>query len=122
MTTYAATRARAAQRIRAKGAPIVFTWHVQGEYDESTGQTTGGGPQSAVGWAVQLENDPERLQALSLKLEDSVSLMVAAEDLAVEPTLGLAFTWAGRGYAVKSVEPLAPDGVPITYDVIGSRG
>jgi hypothetical protein len=71
------------------------------------------------GGAIEIPGDPDVYQALSLITSNPVTLIVAAWDLGVAPSFGVAFRWAGTVYTVKLATPVAPDGTPIIWTIIG---
>lgn len=113
MSDYSAVAARALATITRKGAPVVFladTWRGGSIAADVTGQ------------AVEIEGDPEVLQALGLLTVRSVTLLVAASGLGLTVLPGQKFTWAGTTLTVKASEPVAPNGTPIVWTVVGVAG
>lgn len=69
--------------------------------------------------AVQIQSDPERYEALGLKMAETVSLIAAAQGY--EPEVGHLFKWGGKTYTIAAVEATAPDGItPVFFQVDGS--
>lgn len=125
MTNYATEIAETLADLEEDGGPIVFTAKSAGRvYDEDTGLWIEGVDAVTSSSALQLEDDPAMFAALGLTLRSPVTLMVAAAPLTYPPKptyngVPVRFAWAGDSYAVRSAEPLAPDGTPIYYTVIG---
>lgn len=122
MSQYDAVAQRALAQITAKGAPVVFTAGTAPVYNPLTDTWSGGTLGPVQGRAVQIPDNPTRVAALSLVLIDPVTLLVAASGLKVTPLPGMPMAWAGVTYVVKDAEAVAPDGTPILWTVIGSRG
>lgn len=121
MGKYDAIAQRALETITKKGGPVTFPGAgTPAVYDPATDTWSGGSSSVATGRAVQIESDPDRFAALKLVLTNPVTLMIAAAGLSVTPAPGMQMTWAGTTYAIKDVDPIAPDGTPIIYTVIGS--
>lgn len=119
MSIYTATAQRSLATIKRKGGKITFAGGGAPVYDPITDQWSGGSATSVVGSAVQVPGDPDRMAALSLVLVNPVTLLVAASGLSIVPQPGGTFTWAGKTYTIKFCEPVAPDGTPIIYTVVG---
>lgn len=119
---YDAVATRALGTITKKGAPVIFTAGTAPIYSPIDDTWTGGTLGPVTGQAVQIPDDPTQFAALGLVLVDPVTLMVAAKGLACTPTPGMPMLWAGVTYAVKYAEAVAPDGTPILWTVVGSRG
>lgn len=91
-----------------------------GTYDPATDTWTANpGGADAEGRAIQKKDDPERFQAMGLTMANAVTLLIAADGLAVTPAPLMTFSWAGITYTVRSVEPMAPKGVALYYEVTG---
>lgn len=118
---YDAVAKRALVTIGKKGTDVTFpgTGSSGDIYDPFTETWSGTGTADASSKAVQIQGDPDRFASLSLSMVNAVTLMVAASGLAVVPTAGMAMEFAGVTYTVKDVDPVAPDGTPIIYTVIG---
>jgi hypothetical protein len=111
---------RALDTISKKGATVTFPGTNTGAvYDPATDTWSGGSTTAVAGKAVQTKGDVDRFKALNLVLVNPVSLLIAAKNLAVTPLPGMTFTWAGKNYTIKDVDPVAPDGVPILFKVTG---
>lgn len=122
--SYAAIAGRAAQKVAAKGADVLLSGAGALVYNPSTGLWTGTEIAEYTASAVQDEGDPDRLSAANLVLVNPETLLVAARyrgALIPRPVPNMVFTWAGLAYTIRLVDMLAPDGVPITYTVYGSR-
>lgn len=115
-----ATRVLAA--ITKHGAEVTFPGAPGGAvYDPATDTWSGGTPgEDATGRAIQKKDDPERFAALGLTMANAITLLVAAEGIAIEPAPGTTFTWAGTTYTATTVEPMAPKGTAIYYEVTGA--
>lgn len=120
-SAYARMSARTLAMIRRKGAVVQFPGVTPRIHNPLTATWTGGLPTLDQGFAVQIEGDPDRFNSLSLVLKDPVTLLVAASGLSTVPKPGLPITWAGLTYTIKDVNPTAPDGVAIVYEITGSR-
>lgn len=130
-SVYAQDRRDALTEIRAAGAAVAFEYDVPGAYDDATGREAAPATLRADGYAVDVtaatreQGKADRIAQLvagGAALVDPVELLVAAEGLAFEPRPSHRMTWAGKVYVVKEAVPLAPDGTPITFTVVGSRG
>lgn len=122
MSQYDAIASRALDTITEKGGTITFSRGQTGAvYDPLTDSWSGGSDTPATGKAVQLANNPQKFIALSLTIENAITLLVAASGLSITPVPGDVFGWSGVFYAAKSVESTAPDGVPILYTIVGAK-
>lgn len=119
MGQYDAIAQRSLATIKRKGGPVTFPGGGAPVYDPATDTWSGGAASAAVGRAVQVPGDPDRMSAMGLVLVNPVTLLVAAAGLAIVPTPGGTFTWAGKTYTIKFVEPVAPDGAAIIYTMVG---
>lgn len=123
MGRYDATAQRALAAIQRAGSTVTFPASDTGTpptYNPVTDAFTGGTDgEDVIGRAVQIDGDPDRWSTLGLTLSNPVTLMVAARGLAITPTVGMPFTWAGTDYIVRDVDSEAPDGVPIIFTVTG---
>jgi hypothetical protein len=118
-TLYAPEQQSAAADIRSAGALVAFARANQA-YNDTDG-TLSGAPITATSHAIRVKGDPQRLAALNLRLVSPITLLVAALELgSYEPTADDSMIFAGQTYAVKDVDPVAPDGTPILYRVTGS--
>lgn len=101
---------RALATITRKGGPVVFL----------SDQFTGGSIATDVtGRAVEIPGDPDVYLALGLIGSNPVTLLVAAKDLTITPKPGVRFTWVSTTYTVKTATPVAPDGTPILWTLVG---
>ncbi len=122
MSQYDAIASRALATITAKGGTITFSRGQTGAvYDPITDTWSGGSDSPATGKAVQLANNPQKFIALSLTIENAITLLVAASGLSITPIPGDVFGWSGVFYTAKSVESTAPDGTPILYTIVGAK-
>lgn len=110
-TKYASEAQDALDMITEFGAPVVFV------ADAWKGGTIAA---DVTGQAVEIEGDPDTLQTLNLIQRNPVTLIVAAQGLGLTVTPGLSFRWADKPYTVQLATPLAPDGTPIVWTVVGS--
>lgn len=111
---------RALATIAKKGSDVVFPGTNTGAtYDPATDTWSGGTSTPITGKAVQTKGNVDRFAALNLILINPVTLLLAAKNLAITPMPGMVFTWAGKNYTIKDVDPVAPDGVPILYKITG---
>jgi hypothetical protein len=119
MTAALATRILAA--ITKHGGVVTFPGTTGGAtYNPVTDTWSGGTPgAAATGRAIQKKDDPERFQAMGLTMANAITLLVAAEGLAVTPAPGMAFQWAGKTYTALAVEPMAPQGTALYYEMTG---
>lgn len=120
MTKYAAEIADAYADLGEAGNTVT----VSGEgrvYDEATG-TWSGADVEETSVAIQKRGDPDRFNALNLVMKDAVTLLIAASPLTNPVKAGARITWMNAWYTVQDVQEVAPDGTPIVYDVIASRG
>lgn len=101
--------------IAAAGAPIIFL------ADDFRGGSIAA---DVTGSAFQdFPGDPDVYQTLSLIEKNPVTLWVAASGLGITPKPGVKFKWpaaTGTKYTVRLATPLAPDGVPILWTIVGS--
>ena len=120
MGTYAGIRSTAASLIAAKGAAVTLSRVSAGTYDPTTNTATGGSTTDYAVVAVAKKGnalrDPERFARLGLQRTASVTLLVAAQGLAITPQDGDRIGWGGVTYTVREVEPVAPDGAGILYE------
>lgn len=130
-SVYAQDRKDALAAIREAGAAVAFEYEVPGAYDDTTGREAAPTTQRASGFAVDVtaatreQGNADRIAQLiagGMALVDPIELLVAAEGLTFAPQPTHRLTWAGKGYVVREAVPLAPDGIPITFTVVGSRG
>jgi hypothetical protein len=117
----AALASRILAAITKHGGVVTFPGtNAGGSYNEVTGVWTPAAPgANATGRAIQKKDDPERFQAMGLTMANAVTLLVAAEGLTVTPAPGMAFQWAGKSYTAHAVEPMAPQGTPLYYELTG---
>ena len=110
---YAATAARARSLIARYGAQATITRTVAVDYDADTGTASDSVTSTYVGYGVQTNYRLADVPGSQIQTDD-VRLFVAI-DVAPRPSDALVF--AGTRYAVVSCQPIAPNGVPILYDV-----
>lgn len=121
-TIYAPQAASALATITRKGAAVTFpdATGTAPVFDQTTETWTAGTLTDVTGRAVEIPGDPNTYQALSLVQSNPVTLLLAASGLTITPAPGMSFTWAGTAYTVRLVSPLAPDGTPVIYTVVGA--
>lgn len=119
MTAYAAEMESAARDIAEAGAPVTFK-RPASAYNSTTGGFSGG-PTTASSDALRVKGDASRRKP-GLILNQPITLLVAALNLGdFVPTGEIdSMTFGGTTYAVKDVDPFAPDGTAITYRITGS--
>jgi hypothetical protein len=129
MSEYTAIALRALATIRRKGGPVSFPSGTAPAYDADTDSWSPDLRTVATGSAVQIDGDPDRLAVLSLVVVNPVTLLIAAEgwttaagaSVAFTPIMPTTMTWAGEVYAVKDIDPIAPNGRAIAWTVVGSK-
>jgi len=117
--TFAVEHAGALEDIRANGQAVTFastTMVYDAANDTSTSSTT-----SVAGYAMEVGGDPKQYERLSLKEEDTLTLLFAATTYGQLPALGSQVTWASKIYTVRHVKKVAPDGTAIIARVVVSR-
>lgn len=108
--------------ITANGGTVTFPGgsDTPQDYDAATDTWSGGSSVGDVtGKAVQTKSDPDRFTAAGLVLANPVTLLIAAKDLAIVPTPGMAFVWAGTQYTAKLADPHGVDEETLYYNVAG---
>lgn len=108
---YDAVATRALATIEKNGADVVFL---------ADAWKGGAIAADVTGSAVEIPGDPDTYQKLDLIAVNPVTLLVAAKDLAVTPAPGVTFRWASTVYTVRLATPVAPDGTPIIWTIVGS--
>lgn len=109
--SYDAERVSVLEDIRAAGAAVTF-------YADTA---RGGSLASDVtGYAIESPGDPDVYTALGIIIQNPVTLKVAALGLGVTLSPGVQFSWGGVRYAIKRATPLAPDGDPIMWTIVGA--
>lgn len=120
MSSYAAEIESAARDIAEAGAPVTFT-RGTGAYNDSTG-TFASGTTTASADAIQVRGSPSRLAGLNRVLKDPITLLIAAAGLGdFVPESDDKMTFAGVTRTVVDTDPLAPNGVAITFRVTGTK-
>lgn len=99
--------------------PLTDTW--------SSGAPAGG--DSAITHtfdAEQVGADPAKFSAMGLSLLNSIVLKVQPDpENPFEPGPGMKMVWpagSGKNFAVKAVDPVAPDGAPVLWYVYATGG
>lgn len=121
---YAVEHASALLDISAAGEAVTFIRAAMA-YNTTTGQVT---PTSTTiaGYAIQVRGKPQRYAAQGLILATMPTLLFVPSDYGLEAgtddfvlpsDVG---TWSGKGYTVKDVECVAPDGIVIVARLIVS--
>ena len=123
MGDYLATHAQALATVKAKGAAVTFSTYTPGiGYDPATDTyATAPAMVSVSGFAVEAGKNPILYQALLLVLAENPTLFFVPTTYDTLPLLGASVTWGGINYTVKSVDPLAPDGLSIAATVVCAR-
>jgi hypothetical protein len=118
MSIYTGDHAGALADVRAAGADVVFTHTVPGSYDPAT--DTSGDPviTTLTGAAIRTKGDPVRYERLGLTQSEAPTLFFVPNTQGDLPEPGSLVTWATVGYAVRDVQPLAPDGIAIAANVV----
>jgi len=118
---YAADAASARADVGTAGASVTFTLAGQGTYDPLTDTTTPGADVVITGAAVRVKGNPIVYQRLSLIEGEAPTLFFTPDNYGDVPALDAVVTWGGIDYTVKSVDPIAPDGVAIAARVVVAR-
>lgn len=95
-----------------------------GIQDPTTEKFSGASSSGITGAAIQVRGDPMRYAALKLSIDTMPTLFFtptvyglrANTDDFVIP--GDSVVWAGKTFIVKSVDPIAPDGIVIAARII----
>lgn len=120
MSDYAADAADVLATLAEEGGPVTLYSATPRQYNEDTGQWIGGDPISTTSSAIQLEDNPMRLQTRNLVISNPLTLMMAAAGMAFAPAPLMTVQWGDRVATVRDVEPFVPDGrTPIYYTVTG---
>jgi uroporphyrinogen-III decarboxylase len=107
---YDETSTDALADIAEAGAPVVFL------ADAWKGGTIAA---DVTGSMVEIPGDPDVYQSLGLIESNPVTGIVAAWNLGITPSFGTQFRWAGTVYTTKLATPVAPDGTPIIWTIVG---
>jgi hypothetical protein len=118
---FARQHAAALAKVKAKGAPAVFTLPGQSTYDRATDITTPGADVVVPCYAIEVGKNPILYQALGLVMAQAPTLEAVPETYGDTPPMGSSVLWGGTEYVTKSVSPLAPDGVTILAKCVVSR-
>lgn len=119
MPAFDALTTRVLNAITDKGQDVTFPGTGTPVYDPATDTWSGSGGSDVKGKAVQTRSDPDKLKAANLVLLNPVTLMVAGSGLGIVPEPGMSFSWSGKTYTARLVDPHGPDGTPIYYTVTG---
>lgn len=110
-----------AEFVIQQGAPVNESGDV---YDPLTDTWAGGVPASGVTSvshkldAAQVNGDPARFAAAGLTMLDSIVLKVQPDpESDFAPGMGMKLVWNGKNYAVKWIDPVAPNGTPVLWYV-----
>jgi hypothetical protein len=110
-----------AEFVIQQGAPTNESGDV---YDPITDTWSSGVPASGVDTishkldAAQVNGDPDRFAAAGLTMLSSIVLKVQPDpESDFEPKAGMKCIWSEKNYAVKWVDPVAPDGKPVLWYV-----
>ena len=103
------------------GASVTFTQHTPGVYDEATDTFTGATTVTVTGSAIEIAGAPDLYAALELIEREAPTLLFSASTYGELPALGASVTWGGAVYTVRSIDPLAPDGVAILATIVVAR-
>jgi hypothetical protein len=119
---FTADHADALVSLAENGAPVSFA-HVEGDgtYLADLDMETYAAPVPVTGQAMRVKGDPKVYAALSLVEADAPTLLFAPDVFGTEPQLGMFVTWGAHVYAVRSVNPIAPDGPTIMARVVIAR-
>lgn len=115
---FARAHASALAKVQAKGQPVVFTRTGVSAYDDATDVTTPGADITIAGFAIAVAKNPTLYQSLGLVMTDAPLLEFVASSYGDKVPMGATVAWGGATYTVKSVLPVAPDGVPILSKVV----
>ena len=99
-----------------------FTHSMPGTYDAATDTFAPPETWTLTGSAMQVRGDPDVYKALSLIESEAPTLLWVPEIYGdAAPDLGWTCVWSNVTYTVRSVLPLAPDGVVITAKIVVAR-
>lgn len=118
---FAADHADALATVQEDGVAVGFMGEEPGALNEGTGEFGPSVLTTMPGFAIRKQGDPEQYQALELDPNDSPTLFWVPTTYGDTPKLGMRCLFSGGSYSVRSVEPLAPDGVTIAANVIIAR-
>ncbi|WP_353268008.1 hypothetical protein [Gemmatimonas sp.] len=119
--SYATTHADALAKVRVKGQRITFT-----RTDRSINNDTGepGAPvvTTVRGYALGLEKgDPNTYAKLGLVFSSAPTLFVVCDTYGATPPDLATCEWGGAVHTVRDVKPFAPNGVPLTFEIVVAR-
>lgn len=117
--TYVSDHKGALADVKDAGAAVTFTL-VTNTYDAATDTSTSE-TSTVQGYAVRVNGDPKRYEALGLVEADAPTLLFVPTTFGEEPPLSARVTWGGVSYTVRDVAPLAPDGNSILSRCVVSR-
>lgn len=115
--SYAADHAGALTDVQNAGAPVSFTRTTQ-SIDPLTEQPNTPAVAVVSGFAIRRAGNPRQYEALKLTDKEAVTLLFAASNYGDVPVLDAVALWAGKNYIVRSVNPIAPDGIALLSNVI----
>lgn len=108
--SFAAITSRSRAAVRKNGAPVRFEPPV------------GSALPAVIGYAMQIEDDPDAYEALGLVGSHTMTLLFVRDTYDVLPSLlDRTVEWAGCPYVVKNEQPFAPNGNGIFSTVMVIR-
>lgn len=117
---YASEHRMAHAEVSAAGAPIAFTWTTR-VVDDATDAESAPVQHSMTGVAMKVRGRARAYEILTLIEADSPTLLFVPDTYGDCPPLNAIGTWATKPMGIRSIDPLAPDGVTITARLIVSR-
>lgn len=115
--SYADDAAGALADIKDAGSAVSFTRTVQ-VIDPTTEQPSAPSVTTVTGAALQVHGDPQQYERMKLTEKKPLTLLFAPDTYGTLPSLGSELAYQGDGYVVRSVDPVAPDGVAIIAKVV----
>ena len=124
MSVYAADHADALASIAEAGAPVTFSFlHGDGTYAADIDYETTAPAESVSGSAIRVKEATSIRTSVpeTERVRDVVTLLFVPSTLGQEPRQDMLVTWGGQVYAVKAVDPVAPDGSSLLMRVQVAR-
>jgi len=118
---YVQEHADALKDLIEAGAAVTFSQYHR-TFDPLTNRSQLALIETIAGYAIEVPKNPEKYKELDLIVEDAPTLLFVPTNLGYLPELGGSCSWAGAGWNVRDISPLALDGPPIMARVVISGG